>query len=594
MAERFGLGPVFAYEWLTRSRRWQGYALRGLFVLALLVGLSLVWKSVTANDYQTSRQQLARAGESFYVTMTITEIALILLAAPASTAGAICLDKSRGTLAHVMVTDLTDHEVVLGKLAARLVPILNLVACALPVTALGTLLGGIDPMGLTGSVLIVAGVALVGCSLALMLSIWASKAHEVMFGVFGCWLLWLLPYSIWYLLRVTFGPPPRWLEASNPFWLALAPQNAPNTTSMLEPVLFFAGCLVASVLMAALSVAKVRPVYLRQANLVPKEIVDSRSEAWFRNEVRWWPGPSLDTNPVLWREWRRNRPSRLIQIVWRLYVAVVSMVSLYLIWDGWSREGRVSGPAMAPLFNGFQVSIGLLFLAASAGTVLSEERTRGSLDVLLTTPLSTRSIVWGKWWAAYRQVLWLAFWPLVMAYAFLRIGSDLWLTSLLYFIPILILVQGAALTSLGLALATWISRTGLVVTWTLAGVVASVFGWPVVDYLKNHAETSLGMGSPFLNIIMPMDLLEQGGGYGLMDAGPESLWKVLASWSAIYAAMAGILYLATLLTFERCLGRSPERRRRPAEPTFTSLDSRIRPVGGRPATDAVNSSPRPR
>jgi hypothetical protein len=27
-----GLGPVFTYEWITSSRRWQGYALRLLFL----------------------------------------------------------------------------------------------------------------------------------------------------------------------------------------------------------------------------------------------------------------------------------------------------------------------------------------------------------------------------------------------------------------------------------------------------------------------------------------------------------------------------------------------------------------------------------
>ena len=34
-----GLGPVFAYEWLIASRRWQGYALRSAFVLFLLAAL---------------------------------------------------------------------------------------------------------------------------------------------------------------------------------------------------------------------------------------------------------------------------------------------------------------------------------------------------------------------------------------------------------------------------------------------------------------------------------------------------------------------------------------------------------------------------
>ena len=44
----------------------------------------------------------------------------MMLAAPAATAGAICVDRARGTLTHMLATDLSDPEIVLGKLAARL------------------------------------------------------------------------------------------------------------------------------------------------------------------------------------------------------------------------------------------------------------------------------------------------------------------------------------------------------------------------------------------------------------------------------------------------------------------------------------------
>ena len=43
MPMRLGPGPVFVYEWLTATRRWQLYALRVLFVGAILVGLAFVW-----------------------------------------------------------------------------------------------------------------------------------------------------------------------------------------------------------------------------------------------------------------------------------------------------------------------------------------------------------------------------------------------------------------------------------------------------------------------------------------------------------------------------------------------------------------------
>ena len=46
-----------------------------------------------------------------------TQLTLVLLAAPAATAGAICVDRRRGTLMHMLMTDLSAGEIVLGKLA---------------------------------------------------------------------------------------------------------------------------------------------------------------------------------------------------------------------------------------------------------------------------------------------------------------------------------------------------------------------------------------------------------------------------------------------------------------------------------------------
>ena len=127
---RLGLGPVFAYEWIVSSRRWQGYALRSLFAGMLLAALILIWSKSAAYRDRMTFQDLAKLGETFYVAMIGTQLTLVLLAAPAATAGAICLDRASGTMTHMLVTDLSDSEIVLGKLAARLVPVLGLVACA--------------------------------------------------------------------------------------------------------------------------------------------------------------------------------------------------------------------------------------------------------------------------------------------------------------------------------------------------------------------------------------------------------------------------------------------------------------------------------
>src|SRR5690348_15792455 len=127
---RLGPGPVFVYEWLTAARRWQAYALRAGFIGALLIGLCFVWNQM--NRFRPAREtvslaDLAAYGQAIFVTIALVELTLVLLAAPAATAGAVCLDKARGTLDHILATDLSDAEIVLGKLAARLVSVLGLV-----------------------------------------------------------------------------------------------------------------------------------------------------------------------------------------------------------------------------------------------------------------------------------------------------------------------------------------------------------------------------------------------------------------------------------------------------------------------------------
>ncbi len=173
-----GLGPVFAFESLIAARRWQIYALRTVYVSLLLVGLTLSW----GPSEQTIRSMAdaAAIGRVLLLTVIGVQLAVVLLAAPAATAGAICVDKSRGTLLHAFATDLTAREIILGKLGARMGPVLGLMACGLPVLALGSFLGGIDLVAALGAELVTLGVAAVCCTLALLASVWSRKPHQAL------------------------------------------------------------------------------------------------------------------------------------------------------------------------------------------------------------------------------------------------------------------------------------------------------------------------------------------------------------------------------------------------------------------------------
>ena len=418
MPLRFGPGPVFVHESIAAARRWQLYALRSLFVLGLLAGLALAWLPVQMQYGKANSslpiQQLASLGQSFYIAIATMQLVLVLIVAPAATAATICLDRARGTLTHMLVTDLADSEIVLGKLAARLAPVLALVAGTVPVLAIAGLLGGVVIEAIVALTLITLVLAIFGCTLALAISVRASKTHEVLMAVYGIEAVWVLGPLIWKILQVSgvVRAVPAWFWVINPFVLAWAPYWWPKDVSAWQLAAVLGGALALSAGLAAYAVLRLRAeVTNRSGSRI------TRLTAWLgRFHARlsaWRPGPSLDDDPVLWREWRRGRPSRLARVVWGLFIAAS------LAGTGWGlctlSQNYLAGSEFLAFVGGLQATFGLLLVSLTAPTVLAEERVRGSLDVLMTTPLSTDRIVLAKWWGAFRVVPALALLPAIGA-----------------------------------------------------------------------------------------------------------------------------------------------------------------------------------
>jgi ABC-type Na+ efflux pump permease subunit len=409
------LGPVFTYDMLALSRRWQVYASRAGFVLLLLIGMAIAWVSNnwSYGGYPASPTiaDLAEMGEGFFYALASVQVSFILLAAPAAAAGSICIDRARGTLLHMMVTDLSDAEIVLGRLAARLAPIFGLVACGLPVVALAGLLGGIDFLALVGLFVISLAVGVLGCSLALAISVKASKTHEVLMAVYLIFGVWLLALPIWWILTQggsKIPNPPQWFENLNPYALVFAPYTSPTTFSLADLAIFCGSVLTVAAALVVWSILNLRRAVIATSGEPKKR---KPRFGWIKKFWPSMPGPTLDGNPVLWREWHRNRPSRMARWLWRgLYVvtwtlAFWGVIAILIGFNGIVNDVAFDIALMIQLFFGF------LMVAATSPTVLAEERTRGSLDILLSTPLTTRSIVFAKWWGAYRMIFGLTILP---------------------------------------------------------------------------------------------------------------------------------------------------------------------------------------
>ncbi len=376
MQLRFGPGPVFIHESIAACRRWQLYALRSLFVLGLLLALSLVlYESMAAlgsGGEIHSIRVLARLGQSFYYAIASVQLLLVLLVAPAATAGAICVDRSRGTLTHMLVTDLSDSEIVLGKLAARLLPVFALVGATVPVLALAGLLGGIIIEAIVTLTAVTFAIAILGCALALAFSVRSSKVHEVLMAVYGIEAFWVVAPLLWSILEDLGVPsgPPEWFVNINPFILVWAPYDARNGVG----VEFYAVTICAAVLLSAGLIAYA-VLRLRAEAKSGSRTRRTRPASWISRARAWVDTrrftPSLDHDPVLWRECRRGRPSRLARIIWGCYFALALAGTAWGVFVMTCLNGDFDTVAV---LSGIQVTFGLLLVSITAPTALAEER----------------------------------------------------------------------------------------------------------------------------------------------------------------------------------------------------------------------------
>jgi ABC-type transport system involved in multi-copper enzyme maturation permease subunit len=599
MPLRWGPGPVFIHESIAATRRWQLYALRSLFVLGLLAALAVGWLLMSVEDGRPVNSvrisQLAELGENFYYTIATAQLLLVLIVAPAATAGAICVDRARGNLIHMLVTDLGDAEIVLGKLAARLIPVMALVTAAVPVLALAGLLGGIIIDAILALTLITLVVAVFGCTLALAFSVRATKTHEVLMAVYGIEAVWVLGPVVWELLASSRVLPrmPGWLTGINPFVLAWAPYAWPKSLSIGWLIGVLGGMTAISAGLTIYAVLRLRGELTGRTK--------SRAARWSSRLGRlgerlssWRPGPSLDKDPVLWREWRRSRPSRLARIVWGVFIvlSVVGTASgVATVVNDYRR-----GSQFLEFVNGLQATLGLLLVSLAAPTVLAEERVRGGLDVLMTTPVATDRIVLAKWWGAFRVVPALALLPAIGTVFVASLAPDVMpgvrrfgqppaplevVDRIAYVcLPMgLLLAQGAAITSVGLALATWSRRVGRAVALSVSCYAFLAFIGPILVELIPATLLELGsFGSTdqaTLEFIAEIIATACPLGSQLVTF-TTMYWPASQSRWAFYIAQV-IVLLATLVfalvvlaltiaTFDRCMGRVPERRRRAPRP----------------------------
>jgi ABC-type transport system involved in multi-copper enzyme maturation permease subunit len=217
----------------------------------------------------------------------------------------------------------------------------------------------------------------------------------------------------------------------------------------------------------------------------------------------------------------------------------------------------ILGPSVefGAMVNAIQVAIGLLLLAVWSATSLAEERARGSLDLLMCTPLSTRQVVIGKWLGAFRAAPLLALLPsfVVGSSAYIADRNPIGPAGCMF---IHVLCAGACVTSLGILMATWFSRLGRAVAATVTVYALATLGWQFLISNSSAAgpgALGLSMGSPFYwTAVMTYE-------FGRRQIAEFTDWAIF--WIGVDVVLAGAMLGCAIRGFDRHLGRVEERPR---------------------------------
>lgn len=390
--------------------------------LAVLI-LVLLWLLLSnASGGAVNYRELALSGASSFELVAYLQIGLICILAPVFMAGAIAQEADPRTWEVLLTTPMGALEIVLGNLLGRLFFILALLVSSLPLFALTQFFGGVPGRSIFASYGIACSAALLVGAIAIALSVSRLAGRRAVFTFYVAVVSYLaVTFAADYWMRSAgLGAGPggngvTWMTAINPFlslYALLNPAGYPRAEAtvamgalerwfLTSPV--SAWCWGSSLLSVAL--VAVSAVTARTGGLAAIAHVGSRGGVpWYRRMfglggagAEYRPPRHVWTNPIAWREAAaRNSTLGKIAARWS-FIAVGLIVGVVLIWA--YHVGRI-GPtdfqtALLALVWG-TLAVSALVAINMAATAVSREREDGTLDLLLTTPITPGEYLTGK------------------------------------------------------------------------------------------------------------------------------------------------------------------------------------------------------
>ena len=480
------LGPIFNREVLIIPRSQRFFLTRAGYGAILLVLIWTGWQIMIGWRTVYEVGILARFEQILFRALVLTQLLMMLFFAPIAAATSVAHEKDRRTFILMLMTDMADWEIILGKLGSSLLLITVLLAAGLPVLAISLLLGGISPSQLLQIELVTLATGIVGGSVGLIVANWRDRTFQSLALTVLAVVLGLAAIEVVGLVvpvQINNQPVSAYLDPFRVtsmimestssalllpvtisfivFALALAlilnepreQREAPKAEELIE---------VDETVMDAAEYNSRLSDRLAQGLTTSAQADDSTGLAVPRRTHRRVTGSQREyrhawNNPILWREFATRAYGNKPLMIKIAYVVAVTMFASY-IFTGANAQGdawRVTR-AMVPLGI-----LSLLLINAQGVTSLTSERDIGALDLLLVTELTPKQFIYGKLYGVLYNTKEMILAPIILTWMMVaigRIGSE---SAIFVTIDYLLFVHFAAMLGIHAAVTYTNSRTAV-------------------------------------------------------------------------------------------------------------------------------------
>ena len=423
------VGHLCYVELLRSARRGRLFALRSVFGVALLAIIALNYSEHARSSggwyklQEFSIGEMAQFGQSVFASIMAAQAALVLALTPGLVADAIATERQRKTLHHLLATPLGSGEIVLGKLAARLVYIGVFPALVLPILSLLTLIGGVSPAGLILGYAAIASSAYFLAGLALLTSVLSRRPRDAVGAAYSVTAAWLfVPPLLDVIAPQLFAPWPQlahsvreasaWVLPASPLGFVTSAQSilSGGGDELARLTLWMVGShVVYGTLFTALAAWRLRPAFRRHEGHAGRAMQSTRLAR------RWFPVPKCGDDPVFWKEAYFSSAvggvgRKIARGLLNILLVLAVLGALVASWGafgelrehgyGWTNEPayteRMALSLGLRIGGALLTGIWLLWLSSQAAAGITSEHENDTWTSLLATPLERHEILRGK------------------------------------------------------------------------------------------------------------------------------------------------------------------------------------------------------